>query len=130
MQDHKMSLRIGDVSGVWSGCECGYIVRLRAGATAHDAANAERQHHALVRQIVEVDNSRDSLAVALKAVDRFNEAIQKHLSYLDTQSEACTKASKQFEATSNPNAGNLITAASVYAEVAAELRNTLQGNPE
>jgi hypothetical protein len=125
MQDHKMSLSIDDVSGVWSSCECGYIVRLRANATAHDAAHAERHHHALVRQIVEVENSADSLAVALKAVDRFNEAIQKHLAYLDAQAIACTSSAK----TAAPlHQACLVGSASTYEEVAAELRRSLQSN--
>jgi hypothetical protein len=53
-------------------------------------------------------------------------AVTEHLAYLDGQSSDCTESAKQ----STPiRAAMMKQAASVYAEVAAELRNTLGMEP-
>jgi hypothetical protein len=58
--------------------------------------------------------------------DAMRAAITAHLAYLDEGAADCTKAARRCVATAPPIAATLTTAASVYAEVAAELRHTFQ----
>jgi|TARA_R110000764_G_C10789196_1_gene357337 hypothetical protein len=51
-------------------------------------------------------------------------AIARHLTYLEESSADCTKSAQRGDGSSH-----MATAASVYAEVAAELRNTLGMDP-
>ena len=57
-------------------------------------------------------------------IDEMNAAIAQHLKYLDTNAADCTKSAQRGDGSIHMD-----IAASVYEEVAAELRNTLGMDP-
>jgi hypothetical protein len=59
----------------------------------------------------------------IDAVDAIDAKIAAHLAYLDSNAADCTRLANTFEGSAWSN--RMGTAASVYEEVAAELRHTL-----